>query len=105
MRDEIRQHMWHVERQVAPDIGLRSRQVTSSRKTEFKQRFDAAAALFQCREEFLPRYAAAIDRCRRRDAMLTAKRRDPHASRVVQMAGDHPNRPSWRAWNRRVPDL
>src|SRR5262245_5533677 len=47
VRDEVREDMRHVQRQVAPDVGFRRRHMTSGGKAERKESFDTSAASIQ----------------------------------------------------------
>jgi len=47
---EVREHVRHVEREVAPDVTPRGWDVASGRQTELEQRFYPSAAPLQRRE-------------------------------------------------------
>ena len=44
VRNEVGEDMRNVERQIAPDVGLRRRHLAPSRDPELEQRFDPFAA-------------------------------------------------------------
>jgi hypothetical protein len=45
--NEVREDVRHVQRQVAPDVTLRGRDVAPGRQAELEQRFDPVAAPLQ----------------------------------------------------------
>jgi hypothetical protein len=87
--DEVGEDMRDVQRQVAPDVGLRRRQMTSRSDAELEERFDPAAAPLESQKQFMPRDLAAIDRGGGRDPVFLPEGLDPHATGVVEMPGDH----------------
>jgi hypothetical protein len=104
VRGEVREDMSHVQRQVAPDVTLRGRDVASGRQTELEQRFDPVAAPLQRGKQCPSRDLTAIDRGGDGDSMFTPECSDPHAPGVVKVPGDHAHRPPRRSGNRGVPE-
>ena len=62
MRDEVGQDMRNVQRQVAPDVGLRRRHMASIREAELEERFNPPAAPFEGGHQCSARDLAPIDR-------------------------------------------
>src|SRR5206468_5716556 len=102
VRDEVREHVADVERQVAPDVRLRRRDLATGLEAQRQQGFDAVGAPLQRRHELPPRHSAVIDVIGCGNAVLAAERLDPAAAGVVDVSGDHAYRASWHARHRRV---
>ena len=102
--DEIGQDVRDVEREVAPDVCLRWRHMASGGKAQVEKFFNPAAAPVESGKQRSARDVAPVDRCRHRDAVFPPEMFEPHAPRVVQVAGDHADRAPWRAGNGRIPD-
>ena len=83
MGNEIGQDMRDVQRQVAPDVSLRRRDMAARGEAEFKKRFDPPAAPFEGRQQFTPRNPPAVDSGGGRNSVFPAKSLDPQATRVV----------------------
>ena len=92
MCDEIGEDMRDVQRQVAPYVGLRWRDLASCSDAELEERFDALATPLESGKQFMTRYLAAVDRGGDRDPVFLPEGFEPHATGVVQMSGDHPDR-------------
>ncbi len=101
--DEICQDMADVEGKIAPGVRSGSGDRAAVVKTELQQTNDAAATAIECCDQLLRLDLVAIDDWRRRDVVLLSERPDPHAARIVKVAGDHPHRSTWRAGHFRVP--
>lgn len=102
--DEIGEHVGNIQRQVAPDVGLRWRDLTSGGDAQLEECFDPFGALFECCQQLLARYLAAVDRSGNGEAVFPAERLDPRATRVVQVTGDHAYRAPRCAWHVGVPE-
>jgi hypothetical protein len=101
--DEVGEDMRDVQRQVAPGVGLRRRQMTSRSDAELEERFDAPATPLESRKQFMPRDLAAVDRSGDRDPVFLPEGLDPHATGVVEMPGDHTGGAPRRPGKRDVP--
>ena len=104
MCDEVRQDVRDVQRQIAPDVGLRWRHLASCSDAELEQRFNPFTAPIESGNQFMPRDLAAVDRCGDRDPVFLAESLEPGATRVVQMPGDHANRAPRSPGNLSVPE-
>jgi hypothetical protein len=89
VRDEIRQDMRHIQRQVAPNVGLRRRHMASGGEPELKECFDASAAPIQSRKQFATRHLAAVNRSRDGDAVFLTQGLEPHTPSIMDMRRDH----------------
>ena len=83
--------MPHVEGKVAPSVRGGDGDHASSIKTKRQQARDAAATEAQCWKQLLRRNLVSIDGSRYHDAVLFSQRLDPHAPRIVNVAGNHPH--------------
>ena len=77
MCDEVRQDVRDVQRQVAPDVGLRWRHMASCSDAELEQRFNPFTAPLEGGKQFMPRDLAAVDRCGDRDPVFLAESLEP----------------------------
>ena len=91
MSDEIRQDMPDVEREVAPGVRRGVRDHAASVTTERQQTDDATTAVTKCSNQLLRKNLLSIDGSRYRDAVFFSQRLDPHAARIVDVAGNHPH--------------
>ena len=79
----------HVEGKVAPGIRRGGWDRASSVATERQQTDDAAATASECWNQLLRSNLVSINGSRHRDAVFLSQRLDPHAPRIVDMAGNH----------------
>src|SRR5436309_2789995 len=86
--DEVGEHVPDVELQVAPRVGTRGRDLPAVLAPELQQPRDRPVALAQGFEKPGAANAAAIHARGNADAVRAAKRSDPHAARVVDVAGE-----------------
>lgn len=105
MRDEIGQHMSDVQRQVAPDVGLRSWYPSAVSKSEFEKRLDASAATPESREQFAPCDPAPIDQRRRHNSVFLSESPEPPTPGIVKVRGHHADRALRRCRKRSIPQL
>jgi len=103
MRHEIGQHVPHVQRQVAPDIGLRGGNLSACRDAEFEKFLDTPAAPLQGGEQAAARYPPKIDERGYGKSVLVAESPEPPAPGVVEMGGNRAKCASWYPGNRGVP--
>src|SRR5712664_710520 len=92
MRDEVGEHVADVEREVAPDVPFRPRDLPPRRNTQLEQRFDPVAAAFQRGHELLTLDTTVIHGSGRPNAMFPPQRPDPAAPRVVKVGRDRSDR-------------
>lgn len=104
VRDEVRQHMRDVERQVAPYITLRRRHTASRGDAQLKERFDARATPPESREQLTAPHLAEIDQDGNRQPMFLAERPEPPAPGVMKVRRNHSHCAPWRTGNRRIPE-
>jgi hypothetical protein len=97
VRNEVREHVPNIEREIAPRIGSGGRNRAAVITTQLQKTHHRAAAPVQRRYELPRANPAPIDRFRHLDSMLPAQRLYPHASRVMDVPGDHPDGPPRRA--------
>jgi len=69
MRDEIREHVTGVERQIPPDVLARRRNAAVVLAREAKESSHRIAAAIQCCDELSALHAIAIDSWRRVDTV------------------------------------
>jgi hypothetical protein len=105
VRNEVRKHMPNIERQIAPRIRSAGWDGTAMITAQRQEADYSAAAPVQRRYELPWADPASIDRLRHGDPMLLAQSSNPHASRVMDVAGDHPDCPSRGARDDRAPQL
>src|ERR1043165_212911 len=91
VRHEIAEEVREIGREVLPS-GRRHDAAAS--RSETHQSSDPIAAPRQRAHELLRTDTAAINRAWGRNTMARTQRLDPHASRVVNMSGEHLNRPA-----------
>src|SRR2546428_521020 len=92
MRDEIGEHVADVEREVAPHVPFRRRDLPPRGNAQLEQRFDPVAAAFQRSYELLTFDTTVIDESGRRNAMFPPQRLDPPAPPVVNVGRDRSDR-------------
>src|SRR3989442_13720705 len=80
MGDEIGEDVADVEREVAPHVPFRRRDLPPRGNAQLEQRFDAVAAAFQRSYELLTFDTTVIDESGRRNAMFPPQRLDPPRS-------------------------
>src|SRR6185503_11967136 len=97
--------MRDVERKIAPAVRRRSRNGAALVQTERKQTENATAALAEGANQFLWSNLASIDDARRRDVVFLSQRLDPHAPRIVQVTGNHPDRSTWSTGHFGFPEF
>ena len=103
VRDEVREDVTHVQREVLPDIRFRRRDLASVGEPKRQQRFDTGTAALQRRNKLATADAKQIDQRRSRDPVLRAKSLDPAAPRIVKMGGNRANGPPFYPRNRGLP--
>src|SRR5260370_31187201 len=84
-----------VEGKVTPRVGRGEGDYTASVTTERQQTDHAAATVAKCSNQLLRFNLVSIDGWRHRDAVFLSQRLDPHAPRIVDVAGNHPHSSSW----------
>jgi hypothetical protein len=105
VRHEVRQDVPNIEREIAPRIGSAGGDRAAMITAQLQEADHCAAAPLQRWEELPGADPAPIDRFRHLDPMRLAERSNPHASRVMDVAGDHPDCPSRGARHDRCPQL
>src|SRR5260370_39833494 len=80
-----------VEGKVTPRVGRGEGDYTASVTTERQQTDHAAATVAKCSNQLLRFNLVSIDGLRRHDAVFLSQRLDPHAPRIVDVAGNHPH--------------
>ena len=103
MRNEVGEKVTHVELKITPAVRLRIRNAAIPLAAKPQQPGDGGAAALQRRDQLPGLDLVAIDTCRRQDPMLPAERLDPHASGVVEVAGEHADGTPRSSRNRRRP--
>src|SRR5262245_10214671 len=93
--------MPEVEREVAPHVAFRRRDLPAS--AQVKKGLHSGAAPFQRGNELTWGDAAVIDAGGNAQPVLSAERLDPHTPGVVKVSGDSAYRPPRRPWNRELP--
>lgn len=96
VRNEIREDVPNIKGKIAPGIRRTARDRASVLATQLQEASHPPAALVERLYELSPAYSAAIDGFRHFDSVLLPQRFDPHATRVVDVAGDHSNCPTRR---------
>ena len=104
VRDEIGEHMPNVERQVAPYIGLRRRDLSACRNPKLEKLLDTATTPLQRYQQTPTRDLAPVDSSGNGDPVLLAERLEPHAPRVVHVPRNHADSAPWFSRNRSIPD-
>ena len=79
-----------VEGKITPDIRRGDGDRATSVKTERQQTDNTAATATKCWNQLLRSNLVSIDGSRHRDAVFLSQRLDPHAPRIVDVAGNHP---------------
>jgi len=102
---EVRKDVPNIERKIAPRVGTARRDRAAVITTQRQEADHSATAPVQRQYELLWADPVPIDRRRHLDPMLFAERLDPHATRVMDVPGDHPDCPSRGAWHDACPDL
>ena len=80
MSHEIRKHVAHVEREIAPCVRSRRRNLAVVREPESEQLRNRLAASLQSRNQSGTAYPAAVNRLGQGDTVRTSESPDPHAA-------------------------
>ena len=94
-----------IEGKVTPHVGLRGGDGSSVFAAELEQAKDAIAAQLECGNEVIRGHFVAVDAARHRDAVLPAEGPDPHATSIVDVAGDHPEGAARRSRHGGFPEF
>ena len=92
MCDEVRQDVRNVQRQVAPDVCLRRRQIAACSDANLEECLDTPATPIESGQQFTPRNRAAIHGGGDLDLVLLTEGLEPRATDIVQVPGNHADR-------------
>jgi hypothetical protein len=102
---EIGQNVSDVERQIAPSVGRSQRNLAALLTAESEEAEDALATALECRDQLLRPGSPSVDATGHGDPQLLAQGLDPHAARIVNVAGDHADGATGRSRDRGGPQL
>ena len=105
VRNEVAKNMPNVERKVAPYIGGCGGNAATLIAAKLEKAQYARAATLQRGNKVLRSYFVPIHIAWHRDAVFFAERLDPHASRIVDMTGNHPDGATRRSRHLGVPQF
>jgi hypothetical protein len=91
MRDEITEHVSHIQWQVAPHVGPGRRDRPAVLTPKLQEAGDALPAAPQRRQQLTSPDPVPIDRRRDRKPVWFAEGLYPHAAGIVNVSSDHPD--------------
>ena len=92
-----------VEGKITPDVRRGDGDRAAAVTTEPQQTDNAAVTVAKCPDQLLRRNLVSIDGSRHRDAVFLSQRLDPHAPRIVDVAGNHADGSSGSPWHAGAP--